>query len=252
VLTRYAHLDEPDFSSDSFALGVGATRIYSDELSVELGFNFEYADSTDDLGARSFAMLTAPAKATWDRRDDKLDATSGTFLEANVMPFLGLNDTASGLRTHLDGRLYRSLGAETGVVLAGRLQLGSVLGPDQQDVRPEDLFFSGGGGTVRGQPYQSLNVDLGGGTEIGGRSFLGASAEIRARVSDKFGAVAFVDTGYVGPESLYDGSGDWHAGAGLGVRYNTGLGPIRFDVAAPVSGSTGDGVQLYLGLGQAF
>ena len=41
-------------------------------------------------------------------------------------------------------------------------------------------------------------------------------------------------------------------GAGLGLRYDTGLGPIRLDVAAPVRGSTGDGVQIYIGLGQAF
>ena len=45
---------------------------------------------------------------------------------------------------------------------------------------------------------------------------------------------------------------DSHAGAGLGLRYDTGLGPIRLDVAAPISGTTGDGVQIYVGLGQSF
>ena len=43
-----------------------------------------------------------------------------------------------------------------------------------------------------------------------------------------------------------------HAGAGIGVRYKTPIGPLRFDIAAPVSGKTGNGVQVYLGLGQAF
>ena len=41
-------------------------------------------------------------------------------------------------------------------------------------------------------------------------------------------------------------------GAGLGLRYDTGFGPIRFDVATPVAGDTGDGVQIYIGIGQAF
>ncbi|MBD3764471.1 MAG: BamA/TamA family outer membrane protein, partial [Rhodobacterales bacterium] len=40
--------------------------------------------------------------------------------------------------------------------------------------------------------------------------------------------------------------------AGLGLRYATGIGPIRLDLAAPIDGTTGDGVQVYIGLGQAF
>jgi translocation and assembly module TamA len=36
------------------------------------------------------------------------------------------------------------------------------------------------------------------------------------------------------------------------VRYATPVGPIRLDIAGPVGGSTGDGVQVYVGLGQAF
>ena len=114
------------------------------------------------------------------------------------------------------------------------------------------LFYSGGSNTVRGQPYKTLGVDLGGGTQIGGRSFVGLSGEIRASLSTKLGAVAFVDTGYIGAESLFDGSGKWHSGAGLGLRYKTGLGPIRFDIATPVGSTTGSGIQFYIGIGQAF
>ncbi len=252
VLAEYEHLDEPDFLSDRISLGIGAGRIFSDQLEAEAGVTLTYSETDDDLGARTFTLLSFPAKATWDRRDDPLDPTAGTFLLAEATPFLGLDGTASGVRAFLDGRAYRGFGADDGVVLAGRLQIGSVAGAGITEVHPDFLFYSGGGGTVRGQPYQSLDVDLGGGIRIGGRSFVGLSAELRTDVTDRFGAVAFVDAGYVGSESFFDGSGAWHTGAGVGLRYMTGLGPIRFDVAAPVGGSTGDGVQLYLGIGQAF
>jgi translocation and assembly module TamA len=47
--------------------------------------------------------------------------------------------------------------------------------------------------------------------------------------------------------------GDWHAGAGIGVRYQTGLGPLRLDVATPVTGAgAGQSVNIYIGIGQAF
>ena len=114
------------------------------------------------------------------------------------------------------------------------------------------LFFSGGAGTVRGQGYQSLAVDLGGGLTAGGRSFIGASAELRAKVTDVWSVVAFYDAGFIGEESFADGNGDWHFGAGLGVRYNTGIGPIRLDLATPVGAGSGSNIEFYIGIGQAF
>lgn len=71
-------------------------------------------------------------------------------------------------------------------------------------------------------------------------------------VTERIGVVGFFDTGRIDVGTFFDGSGDWHSGAGIGVRYDTGFGPIRLDVAAPVGGTTGDGVQIYVGLGQAF
>lgn len=252
VLAEFEHLDEPDFQSDQISFGVGAGRIFSDQLQVEAGVSYAYSETDDALGARSFSLASLPAAVTWDRRDNTLDPTAGFYLGAEVTPFLGLNGTASGVRTFLDGRLYRGVGDTDRVVLAARLQVGSLFGAALTETHPDYLFYSGGGGTVRGQPYQSLDIDLGGGGQIGGRSFVGASAELRAKIRGAIGAAVFADFGYVGPESFFDGSGRWHSGAGVGLRYETSLGPIRFDIAAPTGGDTGEGVQLYLGIGQAF
>jgi translocation and assembly module TamA len=68
--------------------------------------------------------------------------------------------------------------------------------------------------------------------------------------------VGFYDVGSVGvTDFVGDPQGGWQAGAGIGLRYQTALGPIRVDLAVPVQGSDGqddDNVQLYVGLGQAF
>ena len=105
---------------------------------------------------------------------------------------------------------------------------------------------------MRGQAYQSLAVDLGGGREIGGRSFMAFSGELRAPLRDALSLVAFYDVGFVGADSWGTENGGWHSGAGLGLRYDTGIGPIRLDVATPVSGGSSGAIEVYIGIGQAF
>ncbi|WP_414897443.1 autotransporter assembly complex protein TamA [Rhodovulum sp. YEN HP10] len=243
-------LDEPDYTETNARIGGGLTRVFSSDLKGEAGILLRYADVSDDLGDRQMTHLTFPVSLTWDRRDNALDAHSGFYLDGSVTPLLGLGGAAeSGALIKADGRIYQQLGSR--LVLAGRAQIGSVVGAASDGVPPALLFFSGGGGTVRGQPYQSLAVDLPNGDRIGGRSFIGLSGEARVGVTRAIQMVAFYDAGFVGPDSWVS-DGDWQSGAGLGLRYNTGIGPIRFDVAAPVDGDTGDGVQIYIGIGQAF
>ena len=243
------HLAEPDFKSTHYEFGVGLNRIFSEELTGEIALEWRQARTEDAFGVRRYDLFSMPVGLSWDKRDDSLNPTEGHFLQAEVRPFLGFGDTSSGARIYADGRVYKSVSDQ--LVLAGRLQLGSVVGPSVATAPPDYLFYSGGGGTVRGQTYQSLGIDLGGGQRRGGRSFIGLSAEARWKVSNKIGIVGFADTGYIGSGSFFEDSGVWHSGVGLGLRYKTGIGPIRLDVAVPVGG-TGRGTQIYIGIGQAF
>ena len=242
-------LDEPDFLSTQYGFGIGLHRIFSDELTSEIALEWRQARVEDQFGVRKYDLISLPVSLKWDHRDDLLNPTSGHYLQAEVRPFLGFGDTSSGARVYADARIYKSLSDQ--LVLAGRLQLGSVYGPSVATAPPDYLFYSGGGGTVRGQTYQSLGIDLGSGQRRGGRSFLGISVEARFDLTDTIGIVGFADTGYIGSGSFFDNSGKWHSGVGLGLRYDTGIGPIRLDVAVPVGGS-GKGAQIYIGIGQSF
>jgi translocation and assembly module TamA len=76
---------------------------------------------------------------------------------------------------------------------------------------------------------------------------------VRAHITDTIGVVGFVDAGYVGADSFPDFSQEFRIGVGGGVRYFTGLGPLRADVAFPLDRRPGDPtVAFYIGLGQAF
>ena len=259
--TEYDHLDEPDYRFDAFRLGIGFTHVFSDSLTGRVDLAYSLIDGTEFSTSRSapedfrFRSLSLPIGLVWDRRDNKADAKRGFYIETEVKPFLGFGTTGSGVRATADLRGYRSFGADDRFVIAARAQVGIIAGADLVETPRDDLFFSGGGGTVRGQPFQSLGVNLLRGPieyQIGGNHFLAGSLELRTKVTDTIGVVGFVDAGRVDVGSFFDGPGDWHAGAGLGLRYATGFGPIRLDVAAPVGGKTGKGVQLYVGLGQSF
>lgn len=251
-----AHLDEEDYTENMAGLGFTFSHYFSERLTGRVGLQYNYARVTDLAGDVTYRHLALPVGLTWDNRDVALDAKKGFYVAAEATPFQGFGITDSGARLTLDARAYRSFGADRPVTLAGRMQAGTVLGTSLRGTPRDYLFYSGGAGTVRGQPYQSLGVNVlraaGAEFKTGGLAFLGASFEVRAKVSDKIGVVGFVDAGSVGALEFLDSLGDWHAGAGLGLRYDTGFGPIRLDVAAPVAGSTGEGVQIYVGIGQSF
>ncbi|WP_181389401.1 autotransporter assembly complex protein TamA [Pseudoprimorskyibacter insulae] len=249
----YSFTDDPAYNAERVEASVEMLRQISDTLEVSYGVGLVGEQVSDAFGSREFRMLTLPLSGTLDKRDDKLNAKQGYYLKLNATPFAGIKGTDSGLRMAADARGYYAPGAQDRFVLAGRLQLGSVVGPNTRNAPPDFLFYSGGGGTVRGQGYQSLGVTQAGGRTSGGLGFIGLSGELRVQTTEKLSLVAFYDTGFVGDSPTPGQNGKWHSGAGLGVRYNTGLGPIRLDVAAPVSGGKSlSGVAFYVGLGQSF
>ncbi|MEZ5716861.1 MAG: autotransporter assembly complex family protein, partial [Paracoccaceae bacterium] len=246
-----AYLDEPTYIERHAALTFGVSREFSDRLTGSLGLGYSFSRVTDlytlPKTTRELRLVSLPATLTFDSRDNALDASKGLYLKGELTPFVETASKRGGARFAFDGRTYHALGG-SGSVLAARLQLGALAGPPAVDAPPDYLFYSGGAGTVRGQPYKSLAADYGGVT-LGGRSFAALSGEVRVPVGEKWGVVGFADAGFVGDGT---GNGDWHAGAGLGVRYKTPVGPIRLDIAGPVAGKTGSGLQLYIGIGQAF
>ena len=253
LLANIEDNDEPDYRERKAEIGGGLTHIFSDQLTGEIGLTYRYSEITDDLGKRELQHLLFPSRLTWDRRDDVLNPTSGLFVDFSVTPFIGLNAGGSlGSRVFADIRDYFSFGNSDRVTLAGRAQFGSVAGAGISEVPADMLFYSGGAGTVRGQRYQSLGVTLPSGAEVGGRSFVGFSGEMRTMVKKDIQAVVFADTGFVGEDALGSGSGEWQGGAGLGARYFTAVGPVRVDLATPLDSDAGTEYELYIGIGQAF
>ncbi len=237
---------------DLAEIGASVTQFVTDRLTLRGGFAFRAQDVSDPSGEYEYRNLALPLRVTMDARDDKFDATRGYFLNADVTPFFGVDDTDSGVRLAVDARGYQAFGST--LVLAGRLQVGAIYGAALERTPRDYLFYSGGAGTVRGHAFESLGVNvLDPDLTTGGSRFVAFTTELRARVTDRIGIVGFYDIGSVGVDDFIgDDAGGWQAGAGIGLRYATGLGPIRVDLATPISGEDSGGVQIYVGIGQSF
>ena len=130
--------------------------------------------------------------------------------------------------------------------------VGTAQGASEFELPPDQRFYAGGSATVRGFRYQSVGPAFPDSTPEGGTAIDAATIELRQRVWHNIGAVVFVDAGQVDTSSAPFG-GRLEEGAGVGARYYTPIGPIRVDIATPITRIRGgDSYELYLGLGQAF
>lgn len=231
----------------------GIRHRFSDRFSIQGGLEYERGIVKDVRGKRDYRLVGLPLALSFDSTDSRLEPTRGFRVTGGVAPYLrGLGSSVDMVVSRFDAASYFALDDRARFVIAARVGFGSILGASLADVPPNRRFFAGGGGSVRGYAYRSLSPTVNG-RPIGGRSLLEGSLEARIRVTDTIGIVPFIDAGAAFAESYPDFNENIRVSAGLGLRYYTGIGPIRLDVAVPLTKERGQrGYGVYLGIGQAF
>ncbi len=202
----------------------------------------------------TYYILALPGTLTWDQSDDLLNPSRGFRLTGRVSPEFTLRSGAyfGYVKTQAEASAYLPLGS---FVLAGRLHLAAIAGASRGRIAPDRRYYAGGGGSVRGFNYQGVGPKDPNGIPTGGNSLTEGSAEVRyafhAFGSD-LGLVGFVDAGQV-YQSALPAFNSLKVGAGIGFRYFTSFGPVRIDIATPVTRGPGDPrVAFYVSIGQAF
>jgi translocation and assembly module TamA len=198
------------------------------------------------------------------------DARKGLRISMSITPTLSVGHpntrffiTQASVSTYFDLQTL-GLNKDPGrSVLALRALAGLAAGASQFSLPPDQRFYAGGSGTIRGYRYQSVGPVFADGNPIGGTAINAGSAEFRQRIGTNFGFAVFVDAGNVS-KNLDPLKGQLRFGTGAGVRYYTPIGPIRLDIAVPIArrratltsqGYTtqaDDAFEIYIGLGQAF
>jgi translocation and assembly module TamA len=245
------------FQEISLATSLALSRRFEGAWTGTAGGSLELSEIEDNEGSRTFLLFGLPGTLTRDTRDDPLDPTEGTRLELAATPYLAtLDETSPFLRASVGASAYLSLDDADRFVLAGRARLGSIVGSETEEVPASKRFFAGGGGSVRGFPFEAVGPLDRQDDPLGGRGLLELGLELRVKITDSIGLVPFVDAGNVYDTPYPDPGVDTplRYAAGLGVRYFTGIGPLRLDVAVPINDRAGvdNAFEFYISLGQAF
>lgn len=227
---------------------VGAELLFSDERNRVIG--------GIPRPRQEYLVGSLFGRVGLDTSDSLLDPTRGIRLGLSVAPEVSraFGQDEYYVRLQLDGSFY--LPVSEGITLAARAKGATIQGTEPFRVAPSRRLYAGGGSSVRGYGYQAVGPRNDFGEPTGGVSLVEMSAEARIDTGFFDGAlqvVPFFDLGTVSIENTPDFRFVQY-GAGLGVRYKTGFGPIRVDVGVPLNRNPmfDSPVAVYVSLGQAF
>ena len=304
VLPEFAHRDQSlqfavgaikqalqAYEQKAVTSGVTLSRKLSSVWTGTVGISAVRETITQEGIAQDYTLFALPLGVLYDSTDlpsPLSDATHGVRASLTLAPTRshGHLDTTFyitqfSIADYLD--LHRLFRTERGrSVLAVRALLASALGATVSvetidgvqvrvpDLPPDQRFYAGGSGTVRGYRYQSVGPEFPDGNPVGGTALSAINVEFRQRFGRNFGAALFADAGAVG-EKLSPLSGlihggrcssgasspsttnCWAVGVGAGLRYYTPIGALRLDLAVPTYRRPNDDrFGVYIGLGQAF
>lgn len=209
-------------------------------------------DYDKNLLGKRIGYLFAESSLFWQRTDAMLSPHAGSIAFLSCKAMFDLDSKTSFAKVLAEFTQY--IPCMDRVTLALRARAGHVFNRYFNQLNPIERFYLGGAYTVRGYERDycpplglltkpiydqhaglpSCSNDLWRYAPQGGRTMLNFNVDLRLNVYKNFGVVLFSDFGALFKDSLYDQAKTWKehffAGSGVGIRYDTPIGPIRFDV----------------------
>lgn len=243
------------YNRTAIVAGVQLARKFSQNWTGTAGVLAQQAQIIQERVKRNYTLVGLPVSATYDNTglEGLLNPTHGLRVTVSTTPTESFTTNSQFVVLRGTASTYLNLTSTQGrSIVALRGALGSIQGATTFQIPPDQRFYAGGSGTVRGYRYESVGPRFPSNRPVGGTSLAAATVEYRQRFGESYGVVAFVDAGEAAAASIPSGKGV-RAGAGIGARYYTAIGPIRADIAIPLNKQRGDDTfEFYIGIGESF
>ena len=269
--TRNSYLST-EFVESSTGASLRFEKALNDFMRAEVKYTIQDLDlsvsrtASEEMRAESGAKLRSSMQLTLvqDSRDSVFLTTHGVRSEMSAEiaggPLGGdisdykLNAKSSIFFPFFDKQILEIVGSAGVVAPFGQTSgAGPIVDEDPtpflhlvkvNDVPLYDRYFLGGANTLRGFRYGQVGPKDINGQAVGGNTTFNATAEYSVPVVERVRVAVFFDIGEVEKDSYSFKAGDLKSDAGLGVRLNLPVGPLRLDYGYPIqtdaqSGKTG-------------
>ncbi len=253
--------DVPSFEGESFLATAELQKDFAQHYSSFGSTNVQFSRvqksarrTPEEKSRENFFLTFFNSGLEYDNTDNILNPTRGFVVSTGLeSSFRALLSDVNYFKGTVELRGYKKLYR---MVLAKRITMG-VIQPFGStgtfDIPIFKRFFAGGSTSMRGFPFQKLGPLSDGGDPLGGNSLLVGSFEVRYPIYGEFGGVVFFDYGNVYASEWSFPLGDIKYAPGVGLRYDTIIGPVRFDVGYALNPEPGiRRVQFFISIGQAF
>jgi outer membrane protein assembly factor BamA len=243
--TKYDRFDEKKFS-DIFHL-----QKNMGEYALDMGIDFENIDVKKkgdycSINDGHFVLLSPFIRAIIDKRDSKIDPKNGIYLSAyweNGLTYLASSTSYSKL--FLEARAIKTINDFT-IAVKGKV---GVIKELEKSLPESKLFFAGGSFSNRAYGYNRLGAYDGGCDDLGGKSVVDNSLEISHPITQKISMALFWDATMLSMKEDYFDLDFIHS-YGIGLRYNTIIGPIKLDYG--VNAKDSSIYAIHFQIGQSF
>lgn len=224
-----------------------------------LSFNVENVDLFDVKVSeylippeeRAVNLTSFSSTMVIDYRNDPFNPKDGFFISSSLKWANGLlGSNENFLKGYFQGSFYFPVIEDVVIALGFRLGVSWVFGGNEF-LPPSERFFAGGSNTLRAYSLDSVGPkDEETGYPLGGNAMLISNAELRIPLFGSLGIVLFYDVGSVFSHSEDISIEDLSKAVGIGLRFNTPIGPLRMDWG--INPSNFDQNQFFVSIGHTF
>jgi len=250
------HREQPEFTEDRRSAAFRVERRFSERWTSYLRYSYQRVDLSDvqptaldtlkEQKLENLVLGDVGVSAIRDTRDDPFSPRSGTLVSSEVRWFAApLLSQADFVKTFSRYSVTHTF--DRGSSVAGGVRLGvSVPYGGTAQVPLSERFFAGGDSTLRGFPRDAVLPE-------GGEALFLVNAEWRVPLWKSLRGVLFYDTGNVYPRASDLDPTDLRHVLGLGVRFETPIGPLRFEYGHKLDRREGESSgEYFIAIGSAF